>query len=88
MTQRFIRKKTKRVYVRPYIKKNENIENNENKKNEVMNQEILKQADEVINKIDNPKQKVKVVKKEKGLIERTEVENVIITEDNRRVLND
>ena len=31
---------------------------------------------------------VKVVKKEKGLIERTESSKIILTEDNRQILND
>ena len=31
---------------------------------------------------------VKVLKKEKGLIERTESSKIILTEDNRQVLND
>ena len=31
---------------------------------------------------------VKVVKKERGLIERTESSKIILTEDNRQVLND
>lgn len=88
MNQRFMIKKIKRVYNRPCVEGNNNTMNNDVKNNEVMNQEVLKQADEVINKIDNPKQKIKIVKKDKGLIEKVGNENVILTEDNRRLLND
>ena len=37
---------------------------------------------------ENLKQNVKVIKKEKGLIERTESSKIVLTEDNRQVLND
>ena len=35
-----------------------------------------------------PKRKVKVEKKDKGLIERTENSTILITEDNKMLLND
>lgn len=35
-----------------------------------------------------PKRKVKVEKKDKGLIERTESSTILLTEDNKMVLND
>ena len=35
-----------------------------------------------------PKRKVKVEKKDKGLIERTENSTILLTEDNKMVLND
>ena len=37
---------------------------------------------------DTPELKVKKVKKEKGLIERTENSKIILTEDNKELLND
>lgn len=37
---------------------------------------------------ENMKPEVKVVKKDRGLIERTESSKIILTEDNRQVLND
>ena len=51
-------------------------------------------ADERIEKIEAimgvkaPKRKVKVEKKDKGLIERTENSTILLTEDNKMVLND
>lgn len=51
-------------------------------------------ADERIEKIESimgtkaPKRKVKVEKKDKGLIERTENSTILLTEDNKMVLND
>lgn len=38
--------------------------------------------------IESMQPEVKVVKKDKGLIERTESSKIILTEDNRQVLND
>lgn len=38
--------------------------------------------------IENMQPEIKVVKKDRGLIERTESSKIIITEDNRQVLND
>ena len=38
--------------------------------------------------VKNMQPEVKVVKKDRGLIERTESSKIIITEDNRQVLND
>ena len=50
-----------------------------------MDVEKLKKAEELFG-IDADQ--VKVVKKEKGLIERTESSKIILTEDNRQILND
>ena len=50
-----------------------------------MDVEKLKKAEE-LSGIDASQ--VKVVKKEKGLIERTESSKIILTEDNRQILND
>ena len=56
-----------------------------------------KQKDDMIDKsqistiedaVKNMQPEVKVVKKDRGLIERTESSKIIITEDNRQVLND
>lgn len=38
--------------------------------------------------VENIAQEVKIVKKDRGLIERTESSKIILTEDNRQVLND
>ena len=47
--------------------------------------EKIAAAEEVMNSIAP---EVKVVKKDRGLIERTESSKIILTEDNRQVLND
>ena len=69
----------------------DNIETNEENKEIKTNQEM---ADERLEKIENiigtkaPKRKVKIEKKDKGLIERTENSTILLTEDNKMVLND
>ena len=74
--------------IQPKVDKKETIEENkELKKDKEM-------ADERLEKIENiigskaPKRKVKVEKKDKGLIERTENSTILLTEDNKMVLND
>lgn len=74
--------------IQPKVDKKEtNEENKEIKKDKEM-------ADERLEKIENiigskaPKRKVKVEKKDKGLIERTENSTILLTEDNKMVLND
>ena len=69
----------------------DNIETNEENKEIKTNKEM---ADERLEKIENiigtkaPKRKVKIEKKDKGLIERTENSTILLTEDNKMVLND
>ena len=69
----------------------DNIETNEENKEIKTNQEM---ADERLEKIESiigtkaPKRKVKIEKKDKGLIERTENSTILLTEDNKMVLND
>ena len=74
--------------IQPKVDKKEtNEENKEIKTNQEM-------ADERLEKIENiigtkaPKRKVKIEKKDKGLIERTENSTILLTEDNKMVLND
>lgn len=68
--------------------KEENLEENKEIKTD------KEMADDRIEKIENimgtkvPKRKVKVEKKDKGLFERTENSTILITEDNKMVLND
>lgn len=85
MVQRFILKKTKNKHLRSaYIN---NKYNNKHMKN---NEENIKMVEDIIN--DNSKKtlkrKVKIEKKDKGLIERTEDSTIVLTEDNKRLLND
>ena len=61
------------------------LEIKKKKKEKNMDVEKLKKAEE-LSGIDASQ--VKVVKKEKGLIERTESSKIILTEDNRQILND
>lgn len=70
------------------IEAKENIakKNNSKKLNENMDERVNK-AEEIMNNMKAANH-VKVVKKDKGLIERTESSKIVLTEDNRQVLND
>lgn len=62
--------------------------NKKNKKKDNMDTEIsnkIKQAEATLN---NMEREVKVVKSDKGLIERTESSKIILAEDNRQLLVD
>lgn len=48
----------------------------------------MEQVQAIMDLMANPNVEVKRVKRDKGLIERVECPKVIITEDNRQVLND
>lgn len=70
-----------------------NEENKEVKDAQEMaaNKENLAQVEELLNDIKTnkvPKRKPKVIKKNEGLIERTENDRIILTEDNKMLLND
>ena len=65
--------------VKRTTKKNKKEENEED-----MTTEQFNQVEALVNDINA----VKVVKKDRGLIERTESSKIILTEDNRQVLND
>ena len=54
-----------------------------NKKN-MMTEEQIASAESMANVLSD----TKVIKKDKGLIERTESSKIILTEDNRQLLND
>lgn len=95
MPQRFIRKNPHKKTVRPAsrhmvltdLSKNVETENKEIKEQSSMNNiEQLKAIVGEETKI--PKRRVKVEKKDKGLIERTENSTILITEDNKMMLND
>ena len=75
---------TKPQKVKAVNKASESKKNNEKKNNKVMDNRI-KMAEEIIN--DTPKA-VKRIKKDKGLIERTESSKTILTEDNKQLLVD
>lgn len=99
--QRFIGKKIHKKYVRPIcnsaiphkVHPVTEVKNNEQKEEEiVMNEKITN----IVNILDKntaegeklPKRKVKVEKKEKGLLERTDNSTILLTEDNKMLLND
>ena len=95
MPQRFIKKNPHKKMVRPAsrhmvltdLNKNVEAENKEIKEQSTMNDiEQLKAIVDEETKI--PKRRVKVEKKDKGLIERTENSTILITEDNKMMLND
>ena len=52
-----------------------------------MSDERLARVEKLVN-AKAPKRKVKVEKKDKGLIERTENSTILLTEDNKMMLND
>lgn len=95
MAQRFFNKTTRVKYVRPYsnnaVLKKEAEALAEKKEDTMIDSEKIKQVEDLLNNMDGkdlPKQKVKVVKKDKGIIERTENSKIVLTEDNKMVLND
>lgn len=61
--------------------------NNKQKNEKDMTLEGIERAEALAQNLDAPKE-VKVVKKDRGLIERTESSKIVLTEDNRQVLND
>lgn len=74
------------------VEKNEEVankieENKTKKEDKVMADERLEKIEQITG-LKTPKRKVKVEKKEKGLIERTENSTILITEDNKMLLND
>lgn len=67
----------------------EEIKDETKKKKKVMNQqEKIEAAQEILDNFGNEERPIKRVKKEKGLIERTESSKIILTEDNKQLLND
>jgi len=71
------------------MKPQKRIENNINEIKEVMTtSEKIAMAQSVLSGTDIAAAPVKRVKKDKGLIERTESSKTILTEDNKELLND
>lgn len=62
-------------------------ENKTKKEDKVMADERLEKIEQITG-LKAPKRKVKVEKKDKGLIERTENSTILLTEDNKMLLND
>ena len=53
-----------------------------------MNKEDLLKANDILDSMNQDKAKVKRIKSEKGLIERVEINKVVLTEDNKMLLKD
>ncbi len=77
------------------VKNNDNIQvlnqekkNKKVKKNDDMNTELDKKIKEAEETLKSMEPQVKVVKTEKGIIERTESSKIILAEDNRQLLID
>lgn len=75
------------VPVEEPVKEEEPVKNKKEKKEKDMTLEQIEKAETLAKSVNAPKE-VKVVKKDKGLIERTESAKIVLTEDNRQVLND
>ena len=82
-------RKYKKTYVAPVVKKEEKPapEKNKQKKTKENMDEKINKAEEIMQNMKDAGN-VKVLKKDKGLIERTESSKIVLTEDNRQVLND
>jgi hypothetical protein len=73
--------------VKEVVKETPTKKNKKDKKEADMNttnEQMVNEAEAITNDMSG----VKLVKKERGLIERTESSKIILTEDNRQVLTD
>ena len=67
------------------VKPTKTKNNKKNRKEDMINKDQITAIEAAM---ENMQPEVKVVKADRGLIERTESSKIIITEDNRQVLND
>lgn len=92
--RRFIGKKITKRYVRP--NSNRGIPHKVAPKEEIIEKKTketdmndkIEQVKAALDIEKAPKRKVKVEKKDKGLYERTEESTILLTEDNKMLLND
>ena len=92
--RRFIGKKITKKYVRP--NSNRGIPHKVAPKEEIIEKKTketdmndkIEQVKTALNIEKAPKRKVKVEKKDKGLYKRTEESTILLTEDNKMLLND
>lgn len=92
--RRFIGKKITKKYVRP--NSNRGIPHKVAPKEEIIDKKTketdmndkIEQVKAALDIEKAPKRKVKVEKKDKGLYERTEESTILLTEDNKMLLND
>jgi len=59
-----------------------------NKTTNVMEKDVLTNVKNILNDQPLPERKVKVMKKDKGLYERTSNSTILLTEDNKLMLTD
>lgn len=59
-----------------------------NKTINVMEKDVLTNVKNILNDQPLPERKVKVIKKDKGLYERTSNSTILLTEDNKLMLTD
>lgn len=96
--QRFIIKKKmakkmavlveKPLYDKPIVEDKQDIENKIEIQENMDTQDKIRMATALLNQEDESLVKVKKMRKDKGLIEKTESSKIILTEDNRELLND
>lgn len=92
--RRFIGKKITKKYVRP--NSNRGISHKVAPKEEIIEKKTketdmndkIEQVKTALDIKKAPKRKIKVEKKDKGLYERTEESTILLTEDNKMLLND
>ncbi len=82
------KKHAKRTRKKTVKTENNSVENNEKNNENDMNESIEKIKKIVGQDVEIPEQTVKYEKKDKGLIERTENSTILITEENKMLLND
>ncbi len=82
------KKPAKRTRKKTVKTENNSVENNEKNNENDMNESIEKIKKIVGQDVEIPEQTVKYEKKDKGLIERTENSTILITEENKMLLND
>jgi hypothetical protein len=59
-----------------------------NKTTKAMDKDVLNNVKNILNDQPLPERKVKVMKKDKGLYERTSNSTILLTEDNKLMLTD
>ena len=69
------------------VEKEVNTPKNKSQKKKDMKQSSITNIESIVNQM-SAEQTTKRIKKDKGLIERMESEKIMITEDNRQLLND
>jgi len=77
----------KKETVKPIEKKEATVEENKDKKKEIIKvMDKISTIESIVN--NTPNKDVKRIKRDKGLIERTESSKTILTEDNKQLLVD